>query len=389
MCKNLSIIVLTLVFCLFGQFCEAAALANEAAFANASAVQSQENHEVHETSAQSLLYPLFTKKHQISGTFAELRHTHFHAGVDYRTRQREGLRVRAVDEGVIYRIAKLEKGYGNVVYIKHPSGLVSVYAHLRKFSKRLEGICKDLETPFDIDISMLNIRLKKAEVFARSGNSGSSFGPHLHFELRSSSVDSLAELINPFLYGLTTKDNTAPNIKTIAFYPLGSQSLVNGKSQALYLEHLEPPYFLRGESQDEANFDSIYVKGNIYFGIEAIDSIEKLKFKYGLYSLCFSLNQDTLAYYKMDSLPLREIGLINSHIDQDFYRKNKRRIETTLGSSPKASAQNGSDSPRIPYKILKDGGILQVQSGKTYTLCIEASDFMGNTSTYKCLLIGL
>ena len=74
----------------------------------------------------------------LSGTFAELRTNHFHSGLDIRTQQREGLKVIAVADGYVSRIKISHFGYGKALYITHPNGYTSVYAHLQKFAPEIE-----------------------------------------------------------------------------------------------------------------------------------------------------------------------------------------------------------------------------------------------------------
>jgi murein DD-endopeptidase MepM/ murein hydrolase activator NlpD len=73
----------------------------------------------------------------LSGTMGELRATHFHAGLDIKTNGKQGLNVYAAASGYISRIRVAKGGYGNSIYIKHPNGTSTVYAHLQKFNSEL------------------------------------------------------------------------------------------------------------------------------------------------------------------------------------------------------------------------------------------------------------
>ena len=114
---------------------------------------------------------------QLSGTFGELRKNHFHAGLDIRTRGREGLPVRSIKSGWINRLKVSLSGYGKVLYIKHNDGLVSVYAHLKKFNPRIESYLKKKQydkKSFEIELFPAENELKvnEGEVIGYSGNSG-------------------------------------------------------------------------------------------------------------------------------------------------------------------------------------------------------------------------
>lgn len=81
----------------------------------------------------------------LSGTFGEFRRTHFHTGIDIKTQGKEGLRVRAIDDGDLIRVRVSTSGYGKAVYIRHYDGKTSVYAHLKKFSPKIQQIIKKLQ----------------------------------------------------------------------------------------------------------------------------------------------------------------------------------------------------------------------------------------------------
>lgn len=337
------------------------------------------------------LYPLRIKPF-ISGNFAELRRTHFHAGVDFRTKQREGLKVRSVLDGYIYKISISKEMYGKAVYIQHTNGLVSLYAHLSKFNKEIEktlmpyGVNCDTG---DIEFNNLLIPIKKGKVFARSGNTGTSGGPHLHFEFRTSANNDSAWLINPFIKGLTVKDNTPASLKMIALYPIGSDSKVkelidgmdsifeDGASVGVY-DSIGAEGSVR--ALDSVGSGNLYIptdklsklyiaRGTVGFGLEALDSIERMPFHYGLYSLVFMADNDTISAYKLDSMPLRDINTIYDHVDKPFYEQSKHKIEKSFD----------------PNNV----GVLTGEKNRTYSIRIIASDFNDNTSSIEFSLLFL
>jgi hypothetical protein len=79
----------------------------------------------------------------LAGGLGDLRSNHFHAGLDIRTEQREGLPVYAAAEGYVYRVAVQRSGYGNVIYLRHPNGQTTVYGHLLKFSDPLASYVRE------------------------------------------------------------------------------------------------------------------------------------------------------------------------------------------------------------------------------------------------------
>src|SRR5574343_62019 len=140
---------------------------------------------------------------QLAGTFGEMRPNHFHSGIDIRTNSQEGLPIYAVGDGYISRIRVQASGFRYALYISHPNGLVSVYAHLQRYSSRfaeaLKTIQKEIHS-YEVDslLAPTVLPVKKGELIAYSGNSGASQGPHLHFEIRDAITE---ETINPLLCG--------------------------------------------------------------------------------------------------------------------------------------------------------------------------------------------
>ena len=159
---------------------------------------------------------------QLSGTFAELRGTHFHAGIDIKTQQKEGLILRAVADGHVSRIKIQQGGYGKAVYINHPNGTTSVYAHLQRYGDQIIPLVRKKQyeqkkCTVSFYLEPDQIQVKKGEIIGYSGNTGSSFGPHLHFELR----DSANQIpINPLGNGIAVADIQSPIIQQLMGYAI-------------------------------------------------------------------------------------------------------------------------------------------------------------------------
>jgi hypothetical protein len=174
-------------------------------------------------------------RNYLSGNFAELRPNHFHTGLDYKFGGQEGEPIYAAADGWIHRIKISSFGYGNVIYIKHPSGHITLYGHLRNFNPRLATYIR--KRMYEVQANDLEVypapgelAVKKGEQIANGGNTGSSGGPHLHFEIR----DSLDRAMDPLLFGFPEIiDTTPPTPQKIAIVPLHIDSRVNGKFQRL------------------------------------------------------------------------------------------------------------------------------------------------------------
>ena len=155
----------------------------------------------------------------LSGTFGELRPNHFHAGIDIKTQGIEGLNVYSIADGYISRIQITHGGNGKALYIKHDNGQSSVYAHLKKFSKKIEKIVKKVQyskESYTVKIfpKKNEYRITAKEIIGLSGNTGRSTGPHLHYELR----DNEDRPINPMKYKFYKVKDTIPPVVSGVYF---------------------------------------------------------------------------------------------------------------------------------------------------------------------------
>ncbi len=176
--------------------------------------------------------PLF-----LAGNYGEIRNAHFHGGIDIKTQQVEGKTVVAADSGYVFRVAVQSGGYGHALYLRHPSGFVTVYGHLRQFAPQIEAWVKEQQyrkKSFEVDLNPNEHQFvfRKGEMIGLSGNTGSSGGPHLHFEIRDKSASIP---LNGLKYSFPIKDLVKPKIEWLCIYPLDDSSTVNGLNRKLLL----------------------------------------------------------------------------------------------------------------------------------------------------------
>lgn len=183
-------------------------------------------------SAQKYLFPVKPgQRNLLAGNFSEIRPNHFHAGIDVKIGGVDGEPIRSIEDGYVYRIKVSTYGYGNVMYLKHPNGQSSVYAHLRNFSPKIteymrQKMYEAQENELELFLDEKTLPVKRGEIIGNGGNTGSSAGPHLHFEIR----DSLDRAIDPFSFGFhEVVDRTAPVLYRMALKPLDFESRVNGR----------------------------------------------------------------------------------------------------------------------------------------------------------------
>ncbi|HHB80117.1 MAG TPA: M23 family metallopeptidase [Saprospiraceae bacterium] len=162
----------------------------------------------------------------LSGTYGELRPNHFHAGIDIKSPNgQSGADIVAAADGYVSRIKVRSGGYGNAIYMNHPNGYTTVYGHLSKFGPQIaryvkkkqyqkESFSVDLHPPSDM------FRFHKGDVIGFMGNTGTSSGPHLHFEIRDRRTE---EPLNALRFGLPVKDDLPPKLHKLKTYFLDDQ----------------------------------------------------------------------------------------------------------------------------------------------------------------------
>lgn len=182
---------------------------------------------------ETFLYPINPGlPGSLAGTMGELRNTHFHSGLDIRTNNVIGLPVLASKSGYISRISVGPTGYGNVVYITHPDGYTTIYAHLDRFKGTLADHI--LKEHYRLRSANINLYFKpnqfpvtRGDTIAYSGNSGSSGGPHLHFDIRDKNNFALDPLLVESFPEIT--DELPPAVEKIALRTLGINSRINDR----------------------------------------------------------------------------------------------------------------------------------------------------------------
>lgn len=308
-------------------------------------------------------------KIQLAGTFGELRPNHFHSGIDIRTNSMEGLPIYAVAEGYISRMRVQSTGFGYALYITHPNGLVSVYAHLQRYRgaifDKMKTIQHELKS-FEIDTMLAPTLLpvSKGDIIAFGGNSGSSQGPHLHFEIRDAITE---EPINPLLCGFEVPDEVNPFIQAVTIYPLNINSSVNNlKTQQRYLATgIRPNYSINQGS-------IINAWGELGFGIETIDLQSNSTNKNGVYSVELRKNGERIFYSVMERFYFKDTRAINSHCDFKERNYSGRWVQ-------KSFVDPGNQL--TIYKDLDNRGRLKLEPGEIYNMEYIVKDVKGNTST--------
>lgn len=303
----------------------------------------------------------------LSGNFGELRSNHFHAGLDIKTQGVEGQKLFAAAEGYISRIKVSPWGYGKAIYIDHPNGFTTVYAHMQKFNDEINTYVKAQQMQsqnYSVDLYPAKdfLKVEKGTIIGLSGNTGGSAGAHLHFEIRDTKTETP---LNPMLFGFTVQDNIAPIIYSLGFYPI-NDGLVLNKRERYYLKMNRVGTGVYG-----ANIEKLTAFGSIGVGIKVNDMANMAHNKLGAYKIRLFVN-DTIVYsYTMNAVSFDESRFINSHIDYAYKQMMNAQYE-------KCFLDPGNELSI--YDKVVDRGILNIEDGKYYQLRFEVEDFNGNIS---------
>lgn len=315
---------------------------------------------------------------QLSAIFGDIRPNHFHMGLDFKTNQREGIPIHSISEGYISRIRISPVGYGRVLYIDQPNGITSVYAHCSAFSEKIT----DFLEPFQVEAFSNNIDLKlqkneltvqKGELIALSGNSGSSTGPHLHFEIRDTKTE---HGLNPLLHGFNITDNSPPVIQALKLYAVDEKGyLIPGKSMIVNVQKTKNEYSIPGNKINLVK-DFVPDYGQLAFAVSGYDPIGSAG-NFGLFENTCLIGNETLFQSKYNRISFDDSRYVNSHQDLDEYKKSKLRFHKLFKTA---------HNPLHIYQFEQIGSI-KVNPKDSLKVEIILKDVSKNTSTVRFSLV--
>jgi len=302
----------------------------------------------------------------LSGTFAELRGNHFHGGIDIKTQGRSGLKIYSVAAGYVSRIAVNPYGYGNALYLRHPEGYTTVYGHLNAFYPELEAWVEEQlrdrsKNDGNLYPSPEQFKVTRGQLVAFSGNTGGSFGPHLHFEIRDTKTE---EPLNPLEFGIEVKDTRKPDIRGLKWTAKDFSDAGSFKS---------------GDT----------IKSTSALGIDLFttDKQDLANNNNGVYAIEASIDDQTFFTANYRRINFSTSRFINAHINYDLYCSGGVRYTRLYELENNPLKITDTYEISVPAFRASKGWITVAQDS---VVKLEASvkDFKGNTSEFRFYIEG-
>ncbi len=308
--------------------------------------------------------PLF-----LSSGFAELRPDHFHSGIDIKTQGVTGKNVLASADGYVYLISVSPSGFGKSIYLRHPSGFSTVYAHLESFSPEIEDYVKRHQynrKSYSITIypPKERFQFKKGDLIGFSGNTGSSSGPHLHFEIRKTAGE---KPVNPLQFGFKIEDNLKPRIERLVVYPANKSSLINGHNKKIFINASG-----RNGNYKLVENDELTISGTAGFGIICRDFMNNTPNRFDITSIELFIDSIPWFRYDMSEFSFDQTRYINAHIDYEALMKNNTWIHRVF-----VLPNDKLDR----YSGYMNNGLYDFDTESIHNIMIVVKDGSGNTST--------
>jgi murein DD-endopeptidase MepM/ murein hydrolase activator NlpD len=301
---------------------------------------------------------------KLNANFGEMRPNHFHMGLDLFTLRKENLPIYAAAEGYISRVKIEAGGFGNAIYIAHPNGTSTLYAHMNDFYPALQQYVKKQQYiaeswAQDLPIPEGLFRVKKGDVIGMSGNTGGSQGPHVHFEIRETATD---KCLNPLLWGFNIPDNVPPDIYKIAIY---NRSISVYEQTPILVTAVKSTTGSYKATVPRLNFDKVLI------ALHATDRMTGAANNNGIFKATLSEGGKPLAGFRLDGISYDETRYLNAHIDY--------KTKMSGGSYIQFLTPLAGDRLTI-YPFSKPGGFIELKDTASHAYRLEVIDPYGNTS---------
>lgn len=324
--------------------------------------------------AQELPVPVYPKGYfryplgipiKLNANFGEMRPNHFHMGLDLFTQRKTNLPVYAPADGYIARIKIDPNGFGRALYINHPNGYTTLYAHMNTFTPDVEAYLVEQQYAYEkwkieVQVPANKFKVQKGQFIGYSGNTGASEGPHVHFEIRKTENDNC---VNPLFFGFNIPDNIPPVLTRLAVYD---------RNKSTFEQY--PATFAFKKAGDTFKLASPLIKtaaSKVSFAITAQDRVNGFTNSLGFNQAVVYDNDEPVSGFLIDNIGYDMTRYLNAHIDY--------RIKTNGG----AYLQHLSALPgnRLDiYKKWNKDGLIDLSDGEVHHIRLVVKDSYGNTS---------
>ncbi len=302
----------------------------------------------------------------LAANFGELRPNHYHMGLDCKTEKKQNLPIVAAADGYIAKVKIEPWGFGRAIYMNHANGTTTLYAHLNAFYPDLEKYVteqqyKQKSWNIFIDIPPNMFKVTQGKEIAKSGNTGGSQGPHLHFEIRDTKTD---KVLNPLLFNFPIKDNIAPDILRLAVY------------DRCFSTYEQTPKYIAIKKVNgiyQANFTTLNTD-KVSFAVTASDRYTGSSNQNGIYEAVLLDDEKPIVGFQLDSISYDETRYLNAHIDH--------KVKTSGGPYLQHLSKLAG-YPEGVYKMINGDGVINIEDDSIHHIKILIKDANGNTSTVK------
>ena len=308
----------------------------------------------------------------LSGSFGELRSSHFHGGIDIKPSipGAEGDTIISIGEGYISRIKVESGGYGKSILINHPNGLSSLYAHLRNFDQQIDSLVFESQKRtqnYDIEIipSRDNFKIKDRQFIGNMGNTGFSYGPHLHLEIQETES---GKKLNPKLFGIRPKDNIPPTFEEVSV--MGMDNDYNVVDRRIY----------KTTKNKSGAYNTLHVNvpsEKVAISVACFDRMSGALNKNGIFELEVWVDGEILYHSKKDKIAPEDGKRYRFYTDYSYFKQSSKNLI-------KCFCLPGTKCEIVNY--LKDDGIIILDENHHKNVVIIARDLNKNESQVKLQL---
>jgi hypothetical protein len=326
----------------------------------------------------------------LAGNFGECRPGHFHSGIDIKTAGVENKEVHAAADGYVSRIKMESGGFGHGLYITHPNGYTTLYAHLNKFAPAIQQYVAAQQYAqkrwnVDLQLTAAQFPVKKGQQIAWSGNTGASTAPHLHFEIRNTKTE---HPLNPQLFGMQVADKKPPVPAEVVLYfdnPTDAGSFYENDRCAVTLEkkgdNWRPAKMEPGSTARMRGDTLLLPRGNVGIGINADDYMEGSDNTISFYTAKLLLDDSLQAMITLDNIGYDESRYINAYTDYKA-RQLQRKWVQCLFQLP------GNHLDAIYTKLNSYKGKIRIDDTLKHKITVVLTDDRDNQTVINCYAYG-